>query len=143
MMSDFACKIASSDNFFNGSERSGASSDTVIKIISPLAEGDPSRSGMGRGYRGLNFVGRNSNREVPRVHAEYGENSSAAIPMFNPRKDCCESVTAVECQERTGDKARNVPPQQIGHDLANLLEAEIVYGIPGFDGTAAQSELPV
>jgi hypothetical protein len=142
-MSDFACKIASSDNFFNGSEWSGASSDTLIKMTSLLAEGDPSRSGMGRGYKGLNFVGRNSKREAPRVHTEYGENSSAAIPMFDPRKDCWESVTTVARQERTGDKARNVPSQQICHDLANLLEAEIVYGIPGFDGIAAQIELPV
>ena len=28
--------------------------------------------------------------------------------------------------------------QPIGQDLASLLEAEIVYGLPGFDGTAAQ-----
>jgi two-component sensor histidine kinase len=28
--------------------------------------------------------------------------------------------------------------QPIGQDLASLLEAEIVYGIPGYDGTAAQ-----
>jgi two-component sensor histidine kinase len=33
--------------------------------------------------------------------------------------------------------------QDIGHDLANLLEAEIVYGMPGFVGTVAQIELPV
>jgi two-component sensor histidine kinase len=33
--------------------------------------------------------------------------------------------------------------QQIGHDLANLLEAEIVHGMPGFDGTTAQIGLPV
>ena len=33
--------------------------------------------------------------------------------------------------------------QQIGHDLANLLEAEIVHRMPGFGGTTAQIELPV
>jgi hypothetical protein len=31
----------------------------------------------------------------------------------------------------------------IGHDLASLLEAEIVYGIAGFDCTAAQIDFPV
>jgi hypothetical protein len=36
--------------------------------------------------------------------------------------------------------AASVPQacQPIGQDLASLLEAEIVYGIPGFDGTTAQ-----
>jgi hypothetical protein len=33
--------------------------------------------------------------------------------------------------------------QQIGHDLANLLEAEIIHGMPGFGGTTAQIEFPV
>jgi two-component sensor histidine kinase len=33
--------------------------------------------------------------------------------------------------------------QQIGHDLANLMEAELDYGMPGFDGTVAQIEFPV
>jgi two-component sensor histidine kinase len=33
--------------------------------------------------------------------------------------------------------------QQIGNDLANILEAEIAYGIAGFDGPATQIELPI
>jgi hypothetical protein len=32
---------------------------------------------------------------------------------------------------------------QIGHDLATLMEAELDYGMPGFDGTVAQIEFPV
>jgi hypothetical protein len=33
--------------------------------------------------------------------------------------------------------------QPIGHDLASLLEAEIIYGFPGFDGAAAQIDFRI
>jgi two-component sensor histidine kinase len=65
MMNDYTCKIARSDNFFIGSESAGASSDTLINVISPLAVDYPSKSGMSSGYRVLDLVGRSSNPERP------------------------------------------------------------------------------
>jgi hypothetical protein len=57
-MNGYTCKIPRSNNVFLGIESAGASSDKLINVISPLAVGDPSRSGMGGDYRVLDLVER-------------------------------------------------------------------------------------
>jgi two-component sensor histidine kinase len=64
-MNDYTCKIPRSNSVFVGSESAGASSDILIDVISPLAAGYPSRSGMRSDYRVLDLVGRSSNPERP------------------------------------------------------------------------------
>jgi two-component sensor histidine kinase len=75
MMNDYTCKIAKPDNFFIESESADASGDTLINVISPLAVGYPSRSGVGGDYRVLDLVGRSSDPECPngsyRIRSEF------------------------------------------------------------------------
>jgi two-component sensor histidine kinase len=64
-MNGYTCKIPRSNNVFLGSESASASSDKLINVISPLAAGDPSGSGMGGDYRVLDLVDRSSNSGRP------------------------------------------------------------------------------
>ena len=113
-MNDYTCKIPRSNCVFVGSESAGASSDILIDVISPLAAGYPSRSGMRSAYRVLDLVGRSSNPatlNAPTAHTGYEENSSAAISLFEPRKNFRASQSFPwyrEPQYPTRDKVRNI-----------------------------------
>jgi hypothetical protein len=86
-MNDYTCKIPRSNNVFVGSESAGASSDILIDVISPLAAGYPSRSGMGSDYRYSILSAGVATLNAPTAHTGYEENSSAAIPLSEPRKE--------------------------------------------------------
>jgi hypothetical protein len=110
-MTDYTCKIPRSNNVFIGSESAGASSDTLINVISPLAVGYPSRSGMGSDYRYSILSAGVATLNAPTAHTGYEENSSAAIPLSEPRKDCWASQPFPWCREPqypTRDKVRDI-----------------------------------